>query len=319
MVPSEISLVEASLNVMQRAFVRSVHALIGAVLPSLRIVSLVYTGLGGIMAMVLLVGVAALPATPVLQQVAEPARQAVASLVQPSSDMVTALVSGPSVRVLVMPVVPTPVPFVATASLDITINPAPEPAEPVVETVEVARPAVTRRYVAPAPVQVEEPSVEDVQIDDEAPSEPAPDEPRADVVKPAEPVTMQIATVEQPKALPTEVAPPTTPEEVKARVDAANQAAIDAAKASAVNAKAEADAANQAAIDARTRAAVTAGPAMADATLALPTPTPVSARVANKAAAETAKEAAAKAKADANAANQAAIDAAKAAAKSPKR
>jgi hypothetical protein len=299
---------------MQQAIARSAQAILRTALPSLRIVGLVYTGLGGMLAMLIVVGVAAMPATSALQQVAEPARQAVASLVQPSTEMVTALVSGPSIRVSAKPATPKPVPFVATISLDITIDPLP--GVDVSSSEESAPPspprlAVASRYAPRPQVISEEQSVEDKQAA-EATSEPL-GEPEADVVEPAQTVTIQIASVEEPKALPTPIAPPTTPQEVKARVDAANQAAIDAAKAEQARAKVEADAANQAAIDANKRVAVSDGAAMADAALALPTPAPVSTKAANKAASDAAKLAAAKAKADADAANQAAIDAAKAA------
>jgi hypothetical protein len=64
-----------------------------------------------------------------------------------------------------------------------------------------------------------------------------------------------MATVDQPKPLPTPTPLLETPQQAKARADAANQAAIDAAKAAAAAAKAQADAANQAAIDAAKAAA----------------------------------------------------------------
>jgi trimeric autotransporter adhesin len=302
---------------MQQAIARHAQAILRMALPSLRIVGLVYTGLGGMLAMLIVIGVAAMPATPALQQVAEPARQAVASLVQPSSEMVAALVSGPSVRVSVEPAKPKTALFVATTSLDITIDPLPDAeVSSSEESAPVSTVVVASTYAPRPQVVVEEQPVEDIPAE-EAISEPAA-EPEADVVEPAQTVTLQIARVEGPSALPTPIAPPTTPQEVKARVDAANQAAIDAAKAEQARAKAEADAANQAAIDANKRAAVADGAAMADAALALPTPAPVSTKAANKAASDAAKLAAAKAKADADAANQAAIDAARAA-KSPKR
>src|SRR5437868_4022456 len=55
----------------------AMRSLMSAAIPTVRLVAMVYTGLGGVAALVLVVSVAAMPNAPVLQQVAEPARQAV--------------------------------------------------------------------------------------------------------------------------------------------------------------------------------------------------------------------------------------------------
>jgi colicin import membrane protein len=198
---------------------------------------------------------------------------------------------------------------VASVTLDISIDEVEQPAQPVV--VRAVAPRVAALDVAP-PTVADEPVVDD---EEQPHPEEAPAPTLPQVVQAAEPPTLVIASVEAPKVLPTPV-PTLTPQQLKARADAANQAAIDAAKAAQARAKADADAANQAAIDEQKRAiAVSNVPAMADAALVLPTPTPTKTNA--KTAAEGTRETAAKAKAVENAANQAAIEAAKAV-KSPK-
>jgi hypothetical protein len=322
-------------RVMHRDVLHGLKAIATAALPSLRVVALTYTGLGGVAALLLVVSVAVMPRQqPILQQVTEPARQAVSAFMPPAVE----LFGRTSMQVPTTPAAaPTAAPFVATVTIDIKIDDAePNVEEPVAERAPAPEPTVVptllpRPIFVPAPV---EPTPEEVVIEDEQPDDIV-DEPseveavptETVMVEPAAPVLF-IATTEAPKALPT---PPATPQEAKARADAANQAAIDAAKAAQAQAKAEADAANQAAIDARKRAEVAAksGPDMSDAALALPTPTATStpaqaakaaADISNQTAIETAKAAQARAKAEADAANQAAIDAAKAAkANTPKR
>jgi hypothetical protein len=270
-------------------------------LPSLRVISLVYTGLGGVAAMVLVIAVAIAPSAPIAQQVVEPARQAFSNLTLPSNELVTSFVTVPNgFQVPVMPARSTPAPFVSATMLDITINPIEEPVAAV-----VVRP-VFPRVAAPAllPVTVEELPVEEEQPPEEVSASPS----LPEVAQPADTPILRIASVEEPKVLPV---PTLTPQQVKARQEAENQAAIEAARAVAAHAKAEAEAANKAAIDAQKRAETQKRVAAAtDSTLALAAaPAP---RVSAKAAAEVAKEAATKAKAAVGAGNQAAIEAAKA-------
>jgi hypothetical protein len=305
---------------MRRDLMRHVHAAASASAPSLRVVGLVYTGLGGVAVLVLVTALAVMPTAPILQQVAEPARQAVSNLVQPTSDLVPSFMVPPVVQVSIKPAVPTPVPFVASTTLDITIDDVAPPDEDVPAEAPVEEPAVitvTRPiFLLPASVETAAEVAPDEQaMDEEDQPQPAeiPAAPQPDIVQPAEAPVMYIAVAEAPRALPTP-APTLTPQELKARAEQENQAAIDAAKAAQAQAKAAADAANQAAIDAGKAAKAAQAAAMADAALTLPTPAPAS----TKASTDAAKEAAAKAKAEANAANQAAIDAAKAA-KAPKR
>src|SRR5438067_526668 len=310
---------------MHRDLLHSLKSIVTAALPSLRVVALTYTGLGGVAALVLVVSVAVMPSQPILQQVTEPARQAVSVFMPPAVE----LFGRTGVQVPTSPTAaPTAAPFMATVTIDVTISdaepnvdqPVAEP-EPQPQATAVPTPPPPRFFV-PAPV---EPAPEEAVVEEDQPEDVV-DEPAVEVaptetaiVEPAAPV-LRIASAEAPKALPS---PPTSPQEAKARADAANQAAIDAAKAAQAEATAEAGAANQAAIDARKRAAAAnSGPAMSDAALPLPTPAATStpaqaakatANISNQAAIETAKAAQARAKAEADAANQAAIDAAKAA------
>jgi hypothetical protein len=272
-----------------------------AALPALRVVGMVYIGLGGVAALGLLATVALVPATPVLQQVAEPARQAVANLALPPTDIIV-----PFHLVQPKPQ-PTAVPFVSTVTVDITIDDASPTEDVAVANAAPVEPTPVRAVVHEAPRL--EPTVAQ-NMDEDADASSPPNE-TADVMQPAAQPEIVMASVEAPKALPTPE-PTLTPQELKARMDASNQAAIDAAKAEKAQAKAAADSANQAAIDALKVAGTTNAPSLADAVLVMPTPSAVQSKAAAKAAVEQAKIAAAKVKADANAANQAAIDAAKA-------
>lgn len=298
---------------MRPDLIRTLRASASGALPTLGMIGLVYTGLGGVAAMVLMISVALVPTAPNLQQVTEPARQAVTGFVQPTGDLVTSFIAPPSVPLVIRPVIaPRPATFLAATTLNITIDESAvvdeEPAP--VESLQLVAPAP--RFVVPqgAPVAEEQP-VEDVQPDDfqiiEAPAA------QPEIVQAPETPSLQIAAAEEPRALPT---PPLTPEQqnhavieankaaaaqAKTDADAANQAAIAAARAAAAQAKAEASAANAAAI------AAANAPAMAGSGLALPSQSGAAA-----------KAAAAQAKADANAANAAAIAAAKAAKAAPK-
>src|SRR5207237_9668710 len=92
---------------------------------------------------------------PIIQQVTEPARQAVSTLA--NSDVLTAI--GPALPVVMpRPVVPTPTPFVASLTLDIQIEDAPEAAVEEQPPV-IAAPTTVVAYrplpitLAPAPAQ----------------------------------------------------------------------------------------------------------------------------------------------------------------------
>lgn len=285
---------------------RALRGLVSTALPSLRVVALVYAGISGIAVLVVVVTAAVTPKAPVLQQVTEPAREAVTTLVQPTTNMVTGIMASPPPPAPTVATAPEPPLFVDMTTLDVVIdNPAPTP-EPVV----VQRPQLRAVYVAPAApaVTADEASADDQSVDD-AVAEDVPASSNDQVVSaPQDAPALQEAAAEAPKALPTPtVVIPTTPEQVKAQVDAANQAAIDAAKTATATAKAQADVANQAAIDA---ARQSSAPALSDAAITLPTPT-----LTAKQSAETARLEAEKQKAEADAANQAAIDAARALAK----
>ncbi len=299
MVPSIISFPSADSEIMRRAL----RGLVSTVMPSLRVVALVYAGLSGIAVLVVVVTAAVTPKTPVLQQVAEPAREAVTTLVQPTTDMVTGIMAAPPPPAPVMLAAPAPTqpPFVDMATLDVVIDAAPTP-EPLMAV--PARPRAV--YVAPtAPAAQADQALgqDDASSDDVADADAPAD--NVVVTVPQDAPSMQEAGAEPPKPLPTPtVVIPTTPEQVKAQVDAANQAAIDAARAAAGQAKAQADSANQAAIDAAKGATA---PTLADSALALATPSP-------KQTTDAARLEAAKAKAEADAANQLAIEAARAAA-----
>src|SRR3977135_3749449 len=91
------------------------HSLTRAALPAVRLIGLAYTALGGMLALVLVVGVASMPVAPALQQATEPARQAVTNLVQPTGDALVNLFGGPGVRIV------TPRPLSAPATIDVYI------------------------------------------------------------------------------------------------------------------------------------------------------------------------------------------------------
>ena len=305
--------------------------------PSLRVVGLTYTGLGGMLALALVVSVAVVPVGPALQQVAEPARQAVTSLVQPTSDAVTVFFGGgaPMVHVEGPAAVSSSsraAAFSDVVSLDVTIEDAP--AEPMIADEPVAAvvaPVVTRAPAAEAQTPADETVDETTGVEPIEVSAPHPVQPVV-VVLPAPTVVLQMASQEAPKPLPTLV-PPETAAQTKARLDVENQAAIDAAKAAQLKAKADADTANNAAI-AALKAAATAtavannAPVAEAATVVAKaiesTDSAVAAPVATTSAVTKAKTSDAptpaptvvvtpQSKAAANAANQAAIDAAKAA------
>jgi len=239
-----------------------------AVLPSLRVVALVYTGLSGVAVLVLVVTASIVPKAPIVQQVTEPARQVVTTFVQPTRQMIGSLMPAPMPSLpQILPMPPTAVPFVDTTALDVIVDEAPAP-------VAAYSPPVRKPAARLAPSA---PAVDDSVLEDDSAQE-LPDEDAAvaitpqPVVEPAQTPMVQMASAEPPKPLPT-VAPtpvPDTVQMVKARVDAANQAAIDAAKAAAAKAKADADAANQVAIDAQKAAAN--APTLSDAALSVPPP-----------------------------------------------
>src|SRR6266581_3504072 len=101
---------------------RRLVAMMGRFGPSLRVIALAYTGLGGMLALTLVVSLALVPVAPALQQVAEPARQAVNDLVQPTADAVTIFFGGgPVVRA--DPILPGVQPDRAPASFSEPIDP----------------------------------------------------------------------------------------------------------------------------------------------------------------------------------------------------
>jgi hypothetical protein len=295
---------------MQRGIRELVRSMVHAVLPSLRVVALVYTGLSGVAVLVLVVTASVVPKAPIVQQVTEPARQVVTTFVQPTTDMIGSLIPAPVAAPPIVPAPPTADPFVDTTALDVTIDVAPAPVA--AYSAPVRRPVVRVAPMAPA---VDGGAVEDDTSED-LPAEDAPvattPEP---MLEPAQTPMVQMASAEPPKPLPTVVPTPVpeTPQMIKARMDAANQAAIDAARAAAAKAKADADAANQAAIDAQKAAAN--APTLSDAAVTVPTPNATASQAANQAVIDATRTAAVRAKATADAANQAAIDAAKAKAK----
>jgi hypothetical protein len=223
------------------------------ILPSLRVVALTYTGLAGMAAMILVVTAAVMPRTPILEQVTEPARQVVTTFIQPTTDRVGSLLPSP------LPVAaPKPKAFVASTKLDVVIDSPPAVLDVTIAPTEVRREPRTVYVPTPPPVkevQEVQDDTADVAEDGEMDIAPVGDSKPVEEIVEA-PVVMQMASVAppQPLATPT-VFIPTTAAQVKAQTDAANQAAIDAAKAAAAAAKARDNAANQAAIDALKAAA----------------------------------------------------------------
>src|ERR687885_1919707 len=159
-------------RVMHRVLQRGLRTIASTALPSLRVVALTYTGLGGVAALVLVVSVAVMPRPPILQQVAEPARQMVSTFIPPATDLfpgTSMQLQAPS-PAAAPTAVPTAVPFAATVTLDVTIDDA-EPAvdAPVAEAVVEPAPALVpvaapRRVFVPAPV---EPAPDEVVADDQ--------------------------------------------------------------------------------------------------------------------------------------------------------
>jgi hypothetical protein len=211
------------------------------------VIAFVYLGLSAVVGLVVVITAAVAPKAPVVQQVAEPARQAVTTLVQPTGDMIRSVMPAPApaaapMTQVVVPGEETPAPFVGTATLYVSIEDAPPPPPRDVRIAQ-ANPPVALEVPsdeAPADEQAEEPMTEDAPPSDEVVEAPAETQ-----------QSVQNATIEAPKSLPAPVPTlaPETPQQAKARADAANQAAIDEAKSAAAKAKADADAANQAAID----------------------------------------------------------------------
>ena len=298
------------------------------VMPSLRVIGLAYTGLGGLLALALVVAVALMPVGPVLQQVAEPARQAVATMVQPTSDAVTLFFGGGPVMHL-EPIVgslspdrgPASPSFSDAISLDVIIADDSATPVPVAESAPVVSVMASRAYTAEPESAAPEAADELVEIEPVEISAPYVVQ---TIVQPAPAAVLYIASQDLPKALPTLPLPTETALQVKARMDAQNQAAIDAAKATQARAKADADAANDAAIAARKAALTTPiatieptrSPFSAPSRTASATPmaTPHSKAAldaANQAAIDAARLAQARAKADANAANETALQAAR--------
>jgi hypothetical protein len=288
--------------------------------PWVRVIGLAYTGLGGMLALVLVISVALVPVGPALQQVAEPARQVISNVVQPTSDVVTTFLGGgPAAHVDPVASVAWPSGaslFVDSDSPRVEIADAPFEEPPPVVAASAPRTAVVVAQ-SPAP-EVDDEIVGLEPIEISAPHAVVP----IVVVVPAPTAGLQIASYEAPRALPTLPTPTETARQIKTRLDVANQAAIDAAKAVQARAKAEADAANNAAIAARKAAATAATPTTSaptqsttTITAARPsagaTPAPIAqskaaADAANQAAIDAAKLAQGRARAEANAANQAA-------------
>ncbi|MDQ6669559.1 MAG: hypothetical protein M3069_02150 [Chloroflexota bacterium] len=318
-------------------------------LPGLRVIGMAYTGLIGMVAVVVVVSVAFLPGTPVLQEASQPARGTVGSIVQPATDAVTSIAGFRRVAPEAVPrVVPAPTAALpsdlssqdlggaeALAEPPATAETPPEP--PLVPGAPRAQ--TTRIVLASPPVALASapedsgPIAEEVPPEQPAPTAAAIDPPPEKPMVPADRQIQQAADVETPKPLPPTPRPTETVAQTRARLEAENQAAIDAAKATQARLKAEGDAANQAAIDARKAATAMLVIAprqtrIAEAAAVTPRPTPV-ADVAkstpaashtkaamdaeNQVQIDAAKAAAARARSDANAANQAAIDSTKAA------
>src|ERR1051325_9740917 len=121
---------------------RSLETLSRSLIPSLRGVALAYTGLAGMLLLMLLGGMVLVPAAPL----AEPARQAVTSVIQPTGDALVGFFGGPP------PTTPRPAPRLsAPTTIDVTISGAALEV-PVVE--EEAPAAEGPAEVVPAPVVV---------------------------------------------------------------------------------------------------------------------------------------------------------------------
>ena len=309
------------------AVLSQLRTIAGLATPPLRVIGLTYTGLGGMLALALVVSVALVPVGPALQQVAEPARQAMSNLVQPTSDAVTVFFGGaPTMHVEASATVASPTRtsgFSDAVNLDVTIAdsveamPADEPMAVVAARSGIRAPLAEAQ--SPAPEAVDEiVGLEPIDVSAPHPVEPV-------VVLPAPTTGLQIASHDPPKALPVP-APIETPLQTRVRLDAENQAAIDAARAAQVRTKADADAANNAAIAANKAAATatatgqnasaTVSPAATASAAATPANTTVTniaptGKGSDSAKATATATATPQSKAAANAGNQAAIDAAK--------
>src|SRR5712691_5498864 len=150
---------------MQRgAVLDRLRAMASATIPGLRVIGLAYTGLGGMIAVTLIVSVAVVPVAPALQQVTEPARQAVSSLVQPSTDVVTVFFGGaPAIHLEGPATVSSPTvmtAFTDVVSLDVTVEDAPPEPTTLDEPMPVMPITVTRAPAAEAQVPSEEVLVE---------------------------------------------------------------------------------------------------------------------------------------------------------------
>src|SRR5918912_110444 len=159
-IPLEIPSIDGMVRVMHRVLQRGLQTVASTALPSLRVVVLTYTGLGGVAALVLVVSLAVMPRQPILQQVAEPARQVVTTFIPPAADLFPS--TSMPLQALAPVATPTAAPFAATVTLDVTIDEAdPEPAadEPVAETVVDPEPPVAP-VVVPRRVFVRAPPVE---------------------------------------------------------------------------------------------------------------------------------------------------------------
>src|SRR6266851_5195939 len=137
--------------------------------PALRVVGLTYTGLGGMLALALIVSVGVVPVAPALQQVAEPARQAVSNLVQPTSDAVTVFFGGaPAIHVessATVSLPPVVTAFSDVVSLDVTIEDAPAEPMAVDEPVAVVATTVTHAPAAEAQSPADEVVDEMVELE----------------------------------------------------------------------------------------------------------------------------------------------------------
>jgi hypothetical protein len=242
---------------------KRIRAVGDVVFPSLRVIGMAYTGLIGVAAVALVVSVALLPVTPVLQQAAQPAYVAMGSLVQPATEAVASIIGNrPDRRDPAFPFTSAPPVALARAVPPEEVVPAdaPDTENDQTEAVEAPAPVRSTRVAVasarpPRAVQVEEP---DAVVEDEPAEEPeqaVEARNRAPVPEPiavlADGPVQQAADAEPARPLPPVPTPTETALQTRARLDVENQAAIDAAKALLVRLKAEANVANQAAIDIR--------------------------------------------------------------------
>src|SRR6266508_6592237 len=102
---------------MQGLSRRSLETLSRTVLPSLRGLALAYTGLAGMLLLMLVGGMVLVPVAPL----AEPARQAVTNVIQPTGDALVGFFGGAPA-----PLAPRPAPsFSPATTIDVTISDAP--------------------------------------------------------------------------------------------------------------------------------------------------------------------------------------------------